>query len=1132
MRLALFTARPLARRAVLSRASLQRALVAALILITSPGLALGQTPSLPGSESTPSGTETQVVPPVTDNQAPPSEELRPAAPGMAPAADGTKQSQPPPPSPTPTSPRQSGVTQPNGSQTPGAVQAPTTAQPNGTQTPGAVQAPATVQTPGATQAPATTQSNGSQTPGAEQAPATVQSPDAQPVDGAPATVQSPDAQPVDGAPATVQSPDAQPVEGDPATAQPADASATDDEAMLAESSAPPPGFTGIHGKVVDEANQEGLIEATVKVVTGAQKQTLTDLDGNYRLALPPGKYDLRVFYDVYQGRRITGVIVTEGKATKLDVALGADVGAVQEVVVEARADRRAEGALLQERKKAAAVSDAISAQEIARTPDSSASDAVKRVVSATVVDGRYVYLRGLGGRYITTLLNGALLPSPEPDEPSVPLDLFPTSLLANLNVVKSYTADLPGSFGGGALLIETNTYPSQFEFKPRLTFGGDTETTGQARNTQTGGGGMEFLGFPGGSRRLPSAIPTDHALGNGNESLAEQERQWESFNNVWNARSKTALPNIGLSASLGDTLRFDNQRLGYLATVNYGHRENTQFTQYSKASYDLEGNFVSYDDAQTQLGTEVANLSGLASVGYQLDRDNELTLFSLFTRGTETRTTTSVGVDSLKGDRYEGSRLQFVVRQLSFNQLRGFHRIGLFGDSEVDWQANLSRVDRDEPDTRDSLYSDNLGNPSGGMSFPNQANSGERFFADLGETSFGGSVNITVPLADVRLKVGGLTQLSFRDFRARRFRYGISPSSDVDRFLPPETLFGAEYLGNGMRIQESTRPDSDAYDASLGVFSGYVTADVKATEALRLVGGLRLESTQQKLTALNQFTGAEASRNDADYLDWLPTLNTIYALTPTVNLRAGYSYTLARPTFRELAPFTFYDFVRRRNVSGNPALVQTRIHNADARVEWFTGDNEVLAASVFYKRFLNPIERVVNSAGAGDMNFENTPAANTYGLELEARTSLGRVTPALQPFKVGVNLTLIQSNIDLGSLQGLQTNAERPMQGQSPYVVNVNLGYERPQSGTEVALLYNVYGRRINEVGTDNLPDVYEQPFHRMDLAVTQKLTEAMQLKLTASNLLNSRITFQQGDIALVQYRPGLAFSASLGLSL
>ncbi len=985
--------------------------------------------------------------------------------------------------------------------------------------------------------PSTAQPSEPSSPAAPQGgtnvPSTAPAPTAQqpvpPADGA--TAQQP-ATPGDAAtaqqPAT---PAGDATESAPSEATAAEGDAMAEDALLAESAEPPAGFTGIHGRVVDEANKEGLIEATVKVVTGGQKQALTDLDGNYQLALPPGKYDLRVFYDVYQGRRITGVVVTQGKATKLDVALSADVGAVQEVVVEARADRRAEGALLQERKKAAAVSDAISAQEIARTPDSSASDAVKRVVSATVVDGRYVLLRGLGGRYSTTLLNGALLPSPEPDEPSVPLDLFPTSLLANLNVVKSYTSDLPGTFGGGTLLIETNTYPSQFEFKPRITLGGDTVTTGQERNTQPGGG-LEFLGFPGADRKLPEAIPTDHELGANGESAEALEQQWESFPNVWRARRKTALPNLGLSASVGDTLRFGNSRLGYLATANYGHKESTQVNSFGRASFDENGQFLRNDDAQVTQGAETANLSGLASVGYQFDRDNELTAFSLYTRGTDTRTVTSAGIDSLKGDRYEGGRLQFIVRQLSFNQLRGFHRVGLLGDSEVDWQANLSRVDRDEPDTRDSLYSDSLSTPTGSLSFPNQANSGERFFADLGETSGGGSVNLTVPFSDVRVKLGGLAQVSARDFRARRFRYTLVPNAEVDRALPPEQLFSPEQLGNGMRLRESTRGDSDAYDASLSIFAGYVSADVKPTEALRLVAGVRLETSQQELTALDQFTGVEASRNEVSYLDWLPSLNATYSLTPTVNLRAGYSYTLARPSFRELAPFAFYDFIRRRNVSGNPGLKQTRIHNVDTRVEWFVGDNEVLAASAFYKRFENPIERVINSEGAGDLSFENAAGADTYGLELEGRASLARLTEALRAFRVGANLTLIQSQIDLGALQGLQTNAQRPLQGQSPYVVNVNLGYERPESGTEVALLYNVYGRRVSEVGINGLPDVYEQPFHRVDLALTQRLSAATQLKLTVANLLDSNVTLQQGDITILQYRPGIAFSASFGLSL
>jgi TonB-dependent receptor len=335
-----------------------------------------------------------------------------------------------------------------------------------------------------------------------------------------------------------------------------------------------------------------------------------------------------------------------------------------------------------------------------------------------------------------------------------------------------------------------------------------------------------------------------------------------------------------------------------------------------------------------------------------------------------------------------------------------------------------------------------------------------------------------------------------------------------------------------MRLREATRPDSDAYDASLAIYAGYVSADVTPTEKLRLVGGVRLETSRQELTALDQFTGEEASNNQVNYLDWLPAFNAIYALTPSVNLRAGYSYTLARPTFRELAPFLYYDFVRRRNVSGNPDLKQTRIHNVDARAEWFVGDNEVLAASAFYKRFENPIERVIATEGAGDLGFENAAGADTYGVELEGRASLARLTESLRAFRVGANLTLIQSRIDLGAVKGLQTNAERPLQGQSPYVINVNLGYERPESGTEVALLYNVYGRRISEVGTNGLPDVYEQPFHRVDLAVTQRLTSATQLKLTASNLLDAKVTLRQGDVTILQYQPGIAFSASLGLSL
>jgi hypothetical protein len=898
-----------------------------------------------------------------------------------------------------------------------------------------------------------------------------------------------------------------------------------EEGLEEESPEPPPGFTGVWGRVTDAANGEALIEATVKVVSGAKKQTLTDIDGYYKLKLPPGTYDLRVFYDVYEGRRVTGVVVQQGKATKLEVQLSSDSTAVQEVVVEAKADKRAEGAVLQERKRAAAVSDAISSQEIARTPDSSAGDAVKRVVSATVVDGRYVLLRGLGGRYSVTLLNGALLPSLEPDEASVPLDIFPTNLLSNLNAVKSYTADLPGTFGGGVLQIETNSYPSSFEFRPRLSLSGNSVTTFQARNTHTGGP-LEWLSFTDGSRALPAQVPTDGPVIPRQGLTREQvDGIGRAFPVAWSASQRQALPNLGLGASLGDTLRLGNQRLGYLFSLNYGYREQVQQAFIGAVNTNDEYQ----EQGQGQLGVGTYSLSGLANVGFLMDRDNELTFFSLYTRALESRTETISGFNNNDEEDFDSTRLQFIERSLSFNQLRGFHRLNALGDMEVDWQANFSRVDRNEPDTRDTSYFVR----SEGREFENQTNSGARFFFSLGENSTGGSLNLTLPLQNLRLKAGGTTQLSFRDFELRRFRYYVWDAANVDGSLPPEQLFAPDLVGNGVRFEERTLLQ-DSYDGFLGIYAGYVNADYKPLESLRLVGGVRYEASQQTISARSPYdiTSQPPVVGRANYGHVLPSVNAIYALSPTANARLGYSFTIARPTFRELAPFLFFDFVRRRAVSGNPGLVATRVHNVDARVEWFPGESEVFAASLFGKQFLDPIERIFTNGGGQTVTFNNTQAAQLYGAELEARAGLGRLSPVLNNLRAAVNLTLLQSRIILSEdQQRAQTNRERPLQGQSPYVVNVNLGYSLPELGAELSALYNVYGPRVADVGVQGLQDAYEQPFHRVDLTYTQKLPQGFQLKLTGANLLDSSVVITQGSLPVLSYKPGVTVSAQLGWS-
>lgn len=888
--------------------------------------------------------------------------------------------------------------------------------------------------------------------------------------------------------------------------------------------------SGVRGRVVDAATKEPLIEATVKVVGGSSTSALTDVDGNYELRLPPGSYELRVFYEVYEARRVTGLQVRPGEFTALDVALSSDAKAVQEVVVEAKADKRAEGAVLMERKKATAVSDAISAQEIARTPDSNASDAVKRVVSATVVDGRFVLLRGLGGRYAVTLLNGALLPSPEPDEPAVPLDLFPTTLLANLNVVKSYTADLPGTFAGGALLIESNAYPTAFELKARLTLSGDTQTTFRQRLTHPGGPAEAFT-IPGSVRALPTAVPTDGPLTRREGvDAARLEAVGESFPNVWSARPTTAWPNGTLSVSAGDTLRFGgDRRLGYLALASYGRKEARQVA--SIADVVAGGDSLSKENvAEATLGAESAALSGLANVGFQVDARNEFAFLSLYTRSTETRTQGVAGHSDGDNEDYTGTRLQFVGRALSFNQLRGVHRFRLLDGAELDWQANYSRVDRGEPDTRDVTY---MVNDEGRARFRSQPGSGDRFYADLAEDSYGGSIAAGASFGPARVKVGALVQQSARVFDARRFRFSYSGGAPSAVYLPPEQLFSPAYIGANVAVEETTLPE-DAYRAALGIAAGYLTAELKPVEPLRVVGGVRYEVSAQSLTADSPFAIAAARPDPSSqlYRDVLPTGSLVYAVTPKLNLRLGYSYTLARPTFRELAPFIFYDFVRRRAVSGNPSLVETRIHNGDLRAEYFLSESEVLAVSAFGKRFLDPIERVIVGVAAGDLSYRNVAAATVVGAELEARASLGRLAPALSPLRAAANLTLISSRIDLGAkATGAQTNAVRPLQGQSPYVLNLNLGYDSGR-GTELAVLYNVSGPRISEVGFETLPDVYEQPFHRVDLALSQKLGGGFQLKVTASNLLNSFVTLRQGPHDVLRYRPGVAMSASLGWSL
>ncbi|MFO0594959.1 MAG: TonB-dependent receptor [Myxococcaceae bacterium] len=906
---------------------------------------------------------------------------------------------------------------------------------------------------------------------------------------------------------------------------------------------PPPSpsgkaFVGVRGRVIDARTGEGLIEATIKVLAGPiKKSALTDVDGNFKLKLPPGTYDLRVFYELYEGRKLTGVVVKPGEAVPLDVALSRDAKAVQEVVVEAKVDKRNEAALVQERKKAVVAQDSLGAQAIAKTPDSNAGDAVKRVVGATLVDGKYVFIRGLGGRYTQTLLNSTLMPSPEPDEPSVPLDLFPVGLLSNLNVIKTYTPELPATFAGGSVTIDTNTFPTKLEVKLRAQVSGDTMTTFQARPNEASTA-LESIGFANASRALPSAIPADQPLvpariGGSGVGADVQKAAASAFSQRWTPGVVNSLPSGTFGFTAGDTFSLGREaKLGFLASGQISRRERRQVLQVRTISLD-----AGESDFTTQIGTVSGATSALLNAGLQLDRHHEISALGLYLFNADTSATTSAGFDQQETQNVTGSRLQFTARQLFFNQLKGTHRFPTLGDAELEWQLNYSRVNRDEPDIRDARY---MVNADGSTQVRIQPNSVERFFLTLHEDQGGGTLNLTVPWRSFKFKAGGLGQVSGRSFDGRRFRYLGRLSAELEKYPLEELLvperFGPPVTGDQVLTLEETTQAYDRYSASLAVYGGYVSTEWKPLPTLRALAGVRVEGSTQTLVGGSPFaTGVSAGIPSVarQRVDVVPTANVVWSPTSALNLRASYAYTLARPSFRELAPFLFFDMVRRRNVSGNPDLVNTRIHNMDLRGEWFLGESDVIAVSAFAKQFEQPIERVIygTSSLAGDVTFRNSKAATLIGGELEARSNLSRFSPALKPVTVGGNLSLIWSRIQLDP-NSPQTNSARPLQGQSPFIANAFVTVAHPTWGTELGVFYNVYGPRISDVGFNGLPDIVEQPFHRLDVTVTQPLPAGLSLKVSAANVLNQAVRFQQNGVDVLVNPPGVQFMATLSWNL
>lgn len=914
---------------------------------------------------------------------------------------------------------------------------------------------------------------------------------------------------------------------------------------------------GVHGRVLSRGG-EGLAEAPVVVEGEGQVRTgLADAEGRFRLELPPGKYRIWTYYDLHHGAVMDAVPVKRGKFAFVRLVLDpitTDDTGVEELEVAYRADTSSEEAQLALRRESTSVQDAVSAKEISTSGDSSAAAAAKRVVGVTIDADDQLIVRGLGGRYNRVLLNGVSVPSMDPGSVSVGLSLFPTSILDSLAVVKTFSPDLPGDFAGGTLLIDSSRYPEKLKITAGLDLGMNTLSTFRGRPDYQGGK-LDWLGFDDGTRALPSEIPDEQvtccAPGIGAEFTRDEvTAMGRSFPNIWNLDRRTALPKMGVDLGVGGSTTFGkNKRFGYLLSLGYDYQElrRTGTIRRNRVDSTSPDGVTPLGELQFENGQMSTQWGGLLTAGLSLGQDHDINFVSLFDR--EAADTTSTQEGELAGQFSRRWQLEYVERMLSVNQLLGDHRN--IGDTKarLRWTAFGGMASRSTPDMRVMRY-ENFGGDE--LIWAETTTSGGRFYDSFSKADYGLDMNVRFPLWQSAWATTGVrARRTTAEFDMRRFRFnkGSAVSDSSEYANPPEYFFSPDRIGapsdpNTLAwMSESTSP-TDGYAGAQNLYAAFAMLETPVAKGLKLSGGVRTEFFSQDVDARSPFPGAqidESLSSSRDDVDVMPGLSLTYGIPrkgkePNMILRAGYGMTVARPQFRELAPFQFYDFQLDRLIVGNPELERTRIQNVDLRYEWYIGKLDLISVSLFYKSFDKPIELQIRDPVNFSSRFINADTARAYGAEVEARFSLEHVHPSLKFFSLNGNLALMRSRVYLPDELSGAVRADRPLFNQSPYVTNMSLRFDHPDSGVTASLVYNVYGPRITDVGvradSENFfPDIVEQAFHALDFVASYRPNERWALKLKLQNLLFETQDFKQGDETIKTINRGLTATLGLGLT-
>lgn len=894
----------------------------------------------------------------------------------------------------------------------------------------------------------------------------------------------------------------------------------------------------ISGTILDDNNGSTLPGVDV-MIKSLKLTTSTGANGKYIFRnLAPGSYLVEFSYSGYESKEVSDVLVKDNEITDLNVTMNEIKKNQLKEVVIVRTKAKAESvkSLLLQQKNNSSVSDGISAETIKRTPDKTTSDVLKRISGASIQDNRFVIIRGLNDRYNAAFLNGAPLPSSEPDRKAFSFDVFPSNMLDNLVIIKTASPDLPGDFAGGVIQINTKAVPDKNFQSLTIGSGVNTITTFKTQKTYNGSS-TDWLGFDNGTRSLPSVIPSTDVF----NALTYQEKAdlARIYPSDWSIQEKKFRPNSNFQYTFGHHFDFKDKVLGILlslsnsATNNYNETTRTDFESPNPLVPSTVASQVNDKNYSEQILTSVlGNLSLKFNENHIVSFKNIFSINStdlVVERNGRRDYTTSVVTNS--------NVRWFTSNNIYSGQLNGEHYFSL-PKIKLNWTGFYSSVKRSIPNLRRNIY--NTEDPSSSNPLLNSPLAviatnnggpdygGGMFYSENDESISGGKLDISKKFNfneefTNEFKMGVSIQNRDRSFFARQLQYNQLNSGGTFNLgllnLPDDSIFSTANMGvispgvNGFTLFELTKPN-DSYTADSKLNAGYFMFDNRINK-VRFVWGVRVEDfTQTLATRLTQTQDLSLNINKFDIL---PSVNFIYSISKNQNLRLSYSKTLNRPEYRELAPFGFYDFTNQFFTQGNPNLKRASVQNYDLRYEMYPSKGQMFTVSYFMKKFENPIE-VIQQVNNKTISFENANTGVNSGVELEFRMVLSSLlNPEKAPFLEDMtwfsNIAVIKSVVDVSNVNAANPEKERTMQGQSPYLFNSGIQYVNKESGLIISANANKAGNRIAFGSSEVEPAIWEKGRTFLDMQIAKSFyNNKLELKLNIQNILAQDLIFYQNN--------------------